>query len=155
MAWGGSGFSTEVLADILGNDIALDWPTDTWKVALFPNTITPDYTVAVASFAYDAGVWTAAAELDDPANWPTGGPALVSPAVDAEQPAAGQVRLDANDVSQASTTITDARGCLVYDDTDASDTGLLAVDFGSLFSTTNGTFQIAWDTNGVAYFDVW
>jgi hypothetical protein len=123
-------------------------------VALFPNTITPDFTVATASFAYDAGVYTSGAELTG-GSWPAGGYTLVSPSVTAEQPAAGQVRFDANDVSQATTTIVDARGCLLYSDTEASDTGLLVVDFGSAFSTTNGTFAITWDSNGIAYFDIW
>lgn len=161
MAWAGSGFSSQSIMDILGNTAELDWGSGTWNVALFPNTITPDYTVTAANFAYNAGVWTAAAELDDPANWPTGGPALTwgsATALTIESPAAGQVKLDADDVSQSSTTITDARGCLIYMGsiaTPVADQGLLAVDFGSLFSTTNGTFAITWDANGVAYFDVW
>jgi len=155
MAWSGSGFSTEALADLIDDTLAFAWGSVTWNVGLWPSTITPDFTASAATFAYDAGVWTAASELDDPANWPTGGPALVTSAPEAEQPAAGQLRLDATDVSQASTTIAAARGCMIYKGSLGGDNGLLAVDFGSDFSTTNGTFAITWDTNGVAYFDVW
>ena len=158
MAFGGSGFFTISIKDILESTAILDWTAGTWNVALFPNSITPDYTVTAANTAYDTGVWTAAAELDSGGDWPTGGPALASQAVDAEQPGAGQVRLDAADVSQVNTTLTNARGCLIYMGSIGSpvvDQGLLSVDFGSDFSTTNGTFAITWDTNGVAFFDVW
>lgn len=158
MAFGGSGFFSQTIHDILGNTAAMDLNTDSFKVALYPNTITPDYTVTAANTAYGVGQYIAGNELDDPANWPTGGPALVSNALTQESPAAGQVKWAANNVSQASTSITDARGCLVYDDTlttPVADQGLLVVDFGSLFTTTNGTFAITWDSNGIAYFDVW
>lgn len=158
MAFGGSGFFTNTLKDILENTTAFDWSAGTPTIALFPNTITPDFTVASAASAYDSGVWTAAAELSDPADWPVGGVALASPTVTAESPAAGQVKLDADNVSQANTTLVDVRGGLIYMGDLAApvaDQGLLAVDFGSLFNTTNGTFAITWDALGVAYFDIW
>lgn len=159
MAWSISGFFSQSISDILGDVAAIDWDGGTWNVALFPDTITPDFTVAAAATAYDTGVWTAAAELDDGANWPTGGPALAGRSLTIESPGAGQVKLDATDVSQTNTTLTDARGVLLYMGSLAApvvDQGLLAVDFGSLFSTVNGTFAITWAvTNGVAYFDVW
>jgi hypothetical protein len=157
MAWTLSGFFTQTIADIFGNTTAMDWGTATWNIALFNDTAVPDFTVTAANSAYGVGVW-AANEVDDPAPWPSGGPALVTSAPENEQPAAGQTRLDATDVSETGTTLVAAEGCLIYMGsltTPVVDQGLMGIDFAAPFSTTNGTFAVTWDTNGVAYFDVW
>lgn len=158
MAWTGSGFFTISIEDHFINAVAFNWEGGTWKVSLFPNSITPDYTAARTAIGYNTGtVWTSGNELTG-GNWTAGGYTLAGMTVTPESPAAGQVKLDATDVSQTGTTITNARGCLIYMDsltTPQADQGLLAVDFGSDFSTSSGTFAITWDTNGVAYFDVW
>ena len=156
MAFGGSGIFTASLVDLFAQTAAIDWGTATWNIALFNNTATPDFTVVSASTAYGVGVW-ATNEVTG-TNWAAGGPALVTSAPGAEAPGAGQVRLDATDVSEASTTVTSAEGCLIYMGSLAApvvDQGLLVVDFGAAYSTTNGTFAITWDANGVAYFDIW
>lgn len=156
MAFGGSGFFTASIADIFGNTAAIDWGTGTWNIALFSNSATPDFTVASANTAYGVGVW-ATNEVTG-TGWSAGGPALTTSSPEAEQPAAGQVRLDATDVSETGTTLTAARGALIYMGsltTPVADQGLIVVDFGQDYSTTNGTFAITWDTNGVGYFDVW
>ena len=161
MAFTISGLFSISVADVFSQTALLDWGTATWNLALFPDSITPDFAVAASATAYDTGVWTAAAELDDPADWPTGGPALVTSSPEggpSEAPAAGQVRFDATDVSQVTTSITAAEGCLIYMGSIASpvvDQGLVGIDFGAPFTTTNGTFAITWDANGVFYFDVW
>lgn len=159
MAFGGSGFFSIAIEDMLDNTTAFNWGGGTWKVALYPNSITPDFTVTAANSAYGATAtpWATGNELTG-GNWTAGGYTLTTAAANNEQPAAGQVQLDATDVSQTGTTITNARGCLIYQDnltTPVADQGLLVVDFGSDFSTSSGTFAITWDANGVAYFDVW
>lgn len=158
MAFGGSGFFTISIEDIFIDAVAFDFETGTWKLALFPNSITPDFTVARTAAMYGAGgVYTTGAELTG-GNWTAGGYTLAGTTVTPESPAAGQVKLDATDVSQTGTTISAARGCLIYKDsltTPQADQGLLVVDFGSDYSTSSGTFAITWDTNGIAYFDVW
>lgn len=156
MAFGGSGFFTATLKDILENTTALDWSAGTPTLALFSNSATPNFTVTSANTAYGAGVW-ASNEVTG-TGWSAGGVALDSPTVTAESPAAGQVKLDATDVSESSTTLADARGCLIYLGdltTPVADQGLLVVDFGADYSTTAGTFAITWHSNGVAYFDIW
>jgi hypothetical protein len=158
MAWTISGFFSESIEDLFTNTVAWTWDAGTWNVALFDNTITPDFTVTAANTAYAVAVWVVGNEVDNPAAWPAGGPVLAGGAVTKELPGAGQVQLDATNQSEASTTLVNARGCLLYMGSLASpvvDQSLLAVNFGSDFSTTNGTFAITWDTNGVAYFDVW
>jgi hypothetical protein len=158
MAWTISGFFSQGQEDLHTNTVAWTWDAGTWNVALYNNSITPDYTASAANCAYAVDQWVVGNEVDDPAPWPAGGPALANGAVTKEQPGAGQVQLDADDQSEVSTTLVNARGCLLYMGSLASpvvDQGYLAVNFGSDFSTTNGTFAITWDTNGVAFFDVW
>ena len=156
MAFGGSGFFTQSLVDTLDATALLTWGTATWNIALFNDTATPDFTVTAANSAYGAGVW-ATNEVTG-TGWSAGGPALVTSGPVKESPGAGQVILDATDVSEASTTLSSAEGCLIYRGSLASpvvDQSLIVVDFGAPYSTTNGTFAVTWDSNGVAYFDVW
>jgi hypothetical protein len=56
---------------------------------------------------------------------------------------------DGADHSVGSTTITDARGVIGWDDTLAGDPLLWAVTFGSDYSTVNGTFAITWAATGI------
>ena len=156
MAFTISGFFTQTVADIFGNTTAMDWGTATWNIALYNDTATPDFTVTAALSAYNAGVW-AANEVTG-TGWAAGGPVLVTSAPTKESPAAGQVILDATDVSETGTTLVSAEGCLIYMGsltTPVVDQGFIVVDFGAPYSTTNGTFAVTWDANGVAYYDVW
>ncbi len=156
MAFGGSGFFTQSLVDTLDATALLTWGTATWDIALFNDTATPDFTVTAANSAYGAGVW-ASNEVTG-TGWAAGGVTLVTSGPAKESPGAGQVILDATDVSEASTTLDSAEGCLIYRGsltTPVVDQSLIVVDFGAPYSTTNGTFAVTWDSNGVAYFDVW
>jgi hypothetical protein len=58
--------------------------------------------------------------------------------------------LDADDVSWTSSTIT-ARGAILYKDTGTPATSpmICYFDFASDKSSTNGTFQIQWNTEGI------
>ena len=156
MAFSGSGFFTASLVDLFAQTAAIDWGTATWNIALFNNSATPDFTVASANTAYGVGVWSTNEVTGT--GWSAGGPTLTTAAPEAEQPAAGQVRLDATDVSETGTTLSAARGCLIYMGSLATpvvDQGFVVVDFGADYSTTAGTFAVTWDANGVGYFDIW
>jgi len=61
--------------------------------------------------------------------------------------------IDAADVSASTTTLTNAFGCLVYDDTLSPKAGIIAINFGAGYSTVAGTFAITWDTLGLARID--
>jgi hypothetical protein len=146
---------TNTWLDILNNTCAMDLGSDSFKLALFSNSATPDFSVASASTAYGAGVW-ATNEVTG-TNWAAGGVALASNALTANSPAAGQVKWDATDVSEATVTVAAARCAFVYDDTLATpvaDQGLLLIDFTADFSATAGTFAITFDANGLFYIDV-
>lgn len=159
MAWSTSGIFTQTIKDIFDNTVTgYDIDTNTMRVALFNNNVTPDYDAVAASVAYGTGTWEEADEVTH-ANWTAKGSALASITLTTASPAAGQLKYDAADIVSAdSTTLSNIYGCLIFNDTIASpvaDQALLAVYFSSgPYSTTNGTLTIQWDTNGIFYLDL-
>jgi hypothetical protein len=124
----------------------IDWDTDTIKVALTTSTYTPDQdthdffndvTNEITGTGYSAG-----------------GATLTSPTVTYDT-ATNQVRLDAADTTWTTSTLT-ARYAVVYKSTGTASTSPLIgyVNFGADVTTSAGTFQITWDSTGIARFDV-
>lgn len=66
----------------------------------------------------------------------------------------GTITWDAADVEWASSTITNARYAVIYDDSLTNDPLIGAVDFGGNFSTTAGTFKITWNASGIFTLDL-
>lgn len=163
MAWSASAMHREFLRSILGEAQTADvLPAgyagikgDTLKVALYDNDITPDKDDTRANSAYNAGQWVSTGnEVTDATNWVAGGRALSSQ--DITTPSTGVVMFDAADTAGGGTvTLTNAFGCLVYDDTVTAGTGGvadLAVTFhyfGGGQSVTAGTFTVVWHANGL------
>lgn len=85
-------------------------------------------------------------------NWAAGGVALAS--VTCALVSTTGVKIDAADVSVASTTIsTGVLGAVIYDDSLTPKAGLAAVYFGGTsYTTNNGTFGITWDATGIVVF---
>jgi hypothetical protein len=128
---------------------------DTIKAALFNDTTTPDKDAAVANTGYNASVWTstnAVSDSDGSSDWPAAGITLTSKAI--TTPSTGVIMFDAADTTHSNTvTITNAYGCLVYDDSVTSgtvaDQGISFHSFGGAQSVTTGTFTIVWHANGL------
>lgn len=114
------------------------------KVALYPSTITPDYDAAAASAAYAAGVYSGT-ELTG-TGYTAGGITLTTTTFVG---ASGVATFDAADVSWTTSTITGARGALVYVNSLTPKAGLVLVDLGSSYSTSAGTLQITWSGSGI------
>jgi hypothetical protein len=125
---------------------------DTINAALFNNTTTPDKTAAVASTGFNTGVWVTANEVTD-TNWASGGRPLASKAFTIDT-SSSSVCFQATATSGAgNVTITNAYGCLVYDNTITAGTvnkqALCYNSFGgSTQGVTAGTFTILWATVG-------
>ncbi len=155
MAWSASGIFRPFVGDVVANTAPFDLDTagDTFKVALFNNTITPDKNVTAALSAYNAATsqWLTANEVSEAVTWPAGGVALTSQSVDVAT--ANVVFWDAVDTeSGAGATLADVHGCQVYDDTlttPVADQGVCFNYFGGANSVTNGTFKIIWAANGI------
>lgn len=150
MAWGGSGLFVSNIIDVLdASQLPIDLSLTTNKIALFDNTITPNYDAAAASAAYAAGVW--ASGESSGTGYSAGGTAVASPTLTG---ASGIMTYDLADTSWTSSTITAARGCLLYANALTPKAGICAVDFGSAYSTVNGTFLITWNALGLFTIDL-
>jgi hypothetical protein len=145
VAWSNSKIFMAYLTDSFQNTAALDTNADTFKAALFDNSITPSQTVATASTVYGAGVWASGGVLDA-SGWPAVGRNLVV----TDGFASNVYTFDSADTVSANntTTLTNAYGCLCYDDT-TGDQGVCFNYFGGANSVTSGTFTIVWNASGI------
>jgi hypothetical protein len=121
----------------------IDWDSDTIKVALLTNAYTPnqdghDYFDDVVANQVTGTGYT------------SGGNTLANK-TNTYDSATNVIKLDADDVTWASSTIT-ARYAVIYDATPATDATrplIGYVDFGSDQSSSNGNFTITWDSTGI------
>lgn len=158
MAWSGSAMFREFPVAML-NDSATGYDgldTDVVKVALYDNDITPDKDAAVASTGFNTGAWAISGnevtDSDGSSDWTSGGVALASKTI--STPSSGVIMFDAADTSHSNTvTLTNAYGCLVYNDDitagTVADQGVSYHYFGGAQSVTTGTFTIVWHANGL------
>jgi hypothetical protein len=137
--------------------IVLNMTLTTHKIALFTNTITPNFDTdtAYAAAPYNAN------EVTTATYWPAGGPALSAAAVGQTSTAptmstspAGTLMYDMGDVSVAQTTLVNARCALLYADALAAKNAIVLVNFGGDYSTSNGIFGIQWAATGVFTIDL-
>lgn len=144
-AFANSGGFGLTLRDIFQNDTSFDWLADTFKAAMFTNSITtPDFDTNTAY-----GVAPFNANQVSGTGYTAGGAALTSPTLTISP--AGTSMFDSADVDWTTSTITNARGVLLYDDTTTTpvaDPAWLAVTFGADYSTTAGLFRIQVPSTG-------
>lgn len=150
MAWTNSKVFTIYLENQAENTSALDNDSDTFKAALFDNSITPSQTVTAANSAYGAGVW-ASGGVADAVSWPAAGIALGSVTSGFSS---NVYTFDAADTqsNDSTTDLANVYGCLVYDDTIASpvaDQGFCYIYLGGANSVVNGVFVIVWNASGL------
>lgn len=141
MAVTASGIFVPTIRDALGSEqIGLDLDAETHKVALFTNSITPNFTTdtAYGLSPYEANEVTGT-------NWPAGGVALTGATFTA---ISGGVKFDAADVSTATVTVSDARCALIYA-AGLDDEAIVLLDFGEDVEATAGTLDIIWHTSGI------
>lgn len=155
MAWSGSSMFREwnVMTFQVSGTGYTGLDSDTVKVSLHNNSVTPDKDAAVGSTGFNTGTWTTTNEVTDATNWVSGGRALASKTF--TTPASGVAMFDAADLAGGGTlTLTNAFGCFVYDDTitagTVADQGVCFNYFGGAQSVTSGTFTIVWNANGIA-----
>lgn len=153
MAWTVSGLYVANWIDVLdATQLAVDLSLTSHKLALYNNTKTPNYSSDVGYSATNEVSGT---------GWAAGGVALsaaasgggsTSPTL-TESPT-GSMMYDMADVSVASTTLTNARGLVLYADALAGDNNIVGVNFGADYSTVAGTFAIVWAAAGVFAIDL-
>ena len=142
-----SGLYVATFVDALDTtQLALDLDLETHKVAMFTNTITPNFTTdtAYGVAPYDANEVSGT-------GYSAGGVALTTTTF---LGSGGSATFDAADTSWASSTITAARGALIYADALAGNNAICLVNFGADYATNNGTFLITWNASGIFVVDL-
>lgn len=148
MAVSASGLYLVTWIDVLDTtQLALDLDLETHKLALFTNSITPNFSTDTAY-----GVAPYNANEVSGTGYTAGGTALTSTTV-TESPT-GTLMWDAADTSWASSTITNARAGLAYADALAGNNAIMLINFGADFSTTAGTFLVQWASGGLFNLDL-
>lgn len=148
MAVTASGLFVSTWIDILDTtQLAVDLDLETHKIALFSDTITPNFSTDTAY-----GVAPYNANEVSGTGWAAGGVALTTTTV-TESPT-GTLMWDATDVSETSTTLTNAMCGLVYADALAGNNAIVLVDFVTAVSTVAGTLTITWAAGGIFNIDL-
>lgn len=139
--WYGKSLANVFGGETAGESVAVDFLSDTIKVALTTSSYTPnqdtheffsDVTNEVSGTGYTAG-----------------GATLATKTVSYDS-STNIVKLDADDTSWSSSTIT-ARYAVIYKSTGTASTSPLLgyVDFGQDESSSSATFQIQWSSDGI------
>jgi hypothetical protein len=148
MAVTASGLFFPTWRDILDTtQLAIDLDLETHKVAMFTNSITPNFS---SDTAYNVSPYDAN-EVSG-TNYTGGGKVVTGTAI-TESPT-GSLKWDATDVSWASSTISNARCGLIYADALGGNNAICLVNFGGDFSTSSGTFKIVWPSGGIIVIDL-
>jgi hypothetical protein len=155
VAWTESGIYYQLLRDTLksSGNIVAGWDATTNKIALYSNSDTPGFQDDPATFSSTNEVFGT--------GWATGG-VLVSAAGAGSTSLAPAfsivgtaptttLKFDyTTDLSVASTTLANARGCKMYRDALSPKALVVAIWFGgSDYSTSAGTFAITFSPSGV------
>lgn len=139
-----SGLFYPTFAGVLANTIALDLSAETYKGALISNSATPNFST------HDLWADLSGNEVYG-TGWAQGGVALTGTTI-SESPT-GSLRVDADNVSQETTTLTNARAYVWYASA-LSNELICLVDFDADYSTVAGTLAIAWDAAGLFAIDL-
>lgn len=151
MAFSASAIFRAFIADQL-NGLAYDLnaPSDSYLVALFNNSVTPDKDAASNLTYYNTGTWTTGNEVSQATYWPAGGRPLASMTITTI--AGGIVMFDAADTATngSAATLSNVYGSMIYNDTNANNQGVCYNYFGGVNSVTSGTLTVVWNANGIA-----
>lgn len=147
MAVSGSGLYVITFRDALdATGLALDLEAEDHKVALFTNSITPNYTTDTAY-----GVTPYDANEVSGTGYTAGGAALSTTTWTGS---GGVLTFDAADTSWSTATIANARAALVYADALAGNNAICLIDFGADYTSSAGTFQITYNASGIFTLDL-
>jgi len=143
-----SGLFVATWLDILDTtQLAVDLDLETHKLALFTNSITPNFSTdtAYAVSPYNANEVSGT-------GYSAGGTAITTTTI-TESPT-GTLMWDAADTSWSTSTITNARAGLAYADALAGNNAICLINFGADYSTVAGTFLVQWASGGIFTIDI-
>lgn len=143
MAVTASGIYVATIVDVFDDtQLGLDLSSETQlKVALFSNSITPNFTTDTAYGAspYDANEVSGT-------GYTAGGATLTTTTFTASS---GSTTFDAADSSWTSSTLTGIRAALVYGEGLTGDNAVVLLDLGQDYATSAGTFLLQYSASGI------
>lgn len=143
-------FVNNVIASLGTANLDLDLESESdIKVALFTNSVVPDFDASTANASYGAGVWNAN-EVSG-TGYTAGGVVLTTTTLTGSS---GVLTFDSADPSWSSSTIANARGALIYNNALTPKSAFVLVNLGADYSTSAGTFLITVSGSGWATIDL-
>lgn len=150
MAFASGIFVNNVIAALGGANLDLDLESETdIKIALFTNSVTPDFDASTSNAAYGADVWNSN-EVSG-SGYTAGGAVLTTTTLTGSS---GVLTFDSADPSWTSSTLSGVRGGLIYNNALSPKSAFMAVTFGADYSTSNGTLLISVSSDGWAEIDL-
>ena len=142
MSWSGSGLYAGTLLDVLDTtQLAIDLDLETHKIALYDNTITPDFAATAPAYATSGEIVG------------TGYTAGGNTTGTAPSQSGGIVTWDADDPQWDNSTLSGVRGAIIYADGLAGDNPIEGVDLGQAYNTSAGTLLLTVNVAGLAQID--
>jgi hypothetical protein len=138
-----SGLYVATIRDSLKNTIALDVTSVLNKVAMYTDSLTPNFNADPSSYSSTNEV--------SGTGYTAGGIVIASPTLTVSS---GSLVFDIADSAWTSSTITNAEGATIYADGLTPKANIVTIDFGAAFSTVAGTFTIQWPAGGVFSIDL-
>ena len=143
MAWTASGLYVLTWIDLLGStQLPVDLSLTTYKIAMYNNTETPNYSTET--------LYSATNEVSGTGYTATG-QVVITPTI-TESPA-GTLMFDLGDQVWASPTTVTAFGAKYYKAVTANNL-IAGINFAGSFTSTAGTFTIQWAATGVFTIDL-
>lgn len=135
-------YVSEWMGIVNATQLAVDLSLTTNKIALFTNSITPNFSTDTAW-----GVAPYNANEVSGTGYSSGGAVVASPTI-SESPTKS-LMYDLADQSWTTSTITAARFALFYADALAGNNAICGINLGADYSTVAGTFLITWAATGM------
>lgn len=138
MAWTASGWYVDTLKLEFIEDITFDLELDTHKVALYNNTLTPN-------FAASAPAYSTTNEITG-TGYTAGGSVIANTTVAVS---GAYVVWDGDDITWTSSTLTGVRGANAYADSLAGNNLILGISFGTDYATNDGSLLLSFNASGI------
>lgn len=143
-------FVNNVIAALGTAALSLDLESETKiKAALFTNSVVVDFDATTANASYGASVW-ASNEVSG-TGYTAGGVVLTTTTL---TDSSGVLTFDSADPSWSASTITNARGVLIYNNVLTPKSAFMCVNLGADYSTSSGTLLITVSASGWAQLDL-
>lgn len=140
MAWTASGCPLLNYIDVFdATQLAFDWSLTTHKVALYTNSLTPNFSTDQS--------YSSTNEIPNGSGYTTGGNTITTPTV-TESPT-GTLKYDFDDSQWTSSTFSSVRGGIEYADALVGNNIIVEINFGADYAVTAGTLTVQYASGGV------